>query len=363
MKGIILLSILYIVIEYLINISINIIFIERVYPAINYTINGFINWIDRAYNRFINLLNYNDYERESYINYDNIYKKHYNGVNKEKLEYINSTYKDNNIKMLSSFTCPICYNIYESVFICPNGHSLCSECFESHKDCPFCRSTISQSSRNRVMEEMMESIELPCSYYLYGCKKCLKSSDRKKHELKCKFKPWKCTIDGCIHKCNKKDNIEHIKNKHSKYEIVALQKTNDNIYKTTIIFNLNTDMMNKINTMNTSNLIKILNIKNNLYYIKWYIQTCTFNVNTRESKALCLSLISTSNNKFSMYAYNNEISDFGKYNIVNKIKNKLDYCNTLVIPLDIILNNTAIDKFNIDINIYEKCKKYKMVKI
>ncbi len=334
------------------NVFSNMFIIEYIYPYISNLIGSSINTLVDSYNN---------------ISYDNntyqyIYKHHY-----ENKSNINEIYKDNNVHLLSLLTCPICYNIYDKIYVCPNGHSLCSKCIRDNSNvCSYCRESINLNTRNRVLEEMLENMKLPCSYYKFGCKKTILNNTRCKHESNCIYQPLKCHIDLCNHEANYKDMKEHIYNKHynNYYNIIKSDLNCHHVFKLTF------DILKHINFIslnNNSNIFKILDINDNLIYVKWFIQSGLLK-NTQydnpnelcKNKALCFVLLGIHNNKFNINIYNKQISKFGKYTLLNKLKNNIEYCNTIAIPLVSVYDIRHTD-FNIDIVIYEKIKRVKII--
>lgn len=332
----------------------NIFVIEYIYPYISNLIGTGINTFIDSYNNTYYDNTYNNTYVDMYSHH-NDYKSR---INDKKI------YKNNNVHLLSLLTCPICYNIYDKIYVCPNGHSLCSKCFNNSNICSFCRSNIDSNTRNRVLEEMLENMKLPCSYYKYGCTKDILNNNRFKHESHCAHKPLQCHFDLCTHDANYNDMIDHIHNIHNYDDII---KSNSNIHHS---FKFTFDISRLINFTalnNNSNIFKILDVNNNLIFVKWFIQTGLLkNLQYDDpnelckNKALCFVLLSIHNNKFNINIHNKNESKFGKYTLLNKLKNNIDYCNTIAIPLVSVYDIKHTD-FNIDIIIYEKVKHIKIL--
>ena len=73
----------------------------------------------------------------------------------------------------SQLECPICMNCFTSkVYVCANGHSLCSNCYEkiktSSNKCPSCRTRL-KGARNLAVENIVQHTILPCRYKENGC--------------------------------------------------------------------------------------------------------------------------------------------------------------------------------------------------
>lgn len=99
------------------------------------------------------------------------------------------------------------------IFICPNGHDLCEECFEqlAKRDarslkCPTCKTQFvldnssGESTRNRSLEHLLKHSTLPCKFTDEGCnEKCLNGSNkRRKHIARCKHRLFKCPFGVCL---------------------------------------------------------------------------------------------------------------------------------------------------------------------
>ncbi len=349
MNCLLIISLIYIVIHHIIIMFSNIFVLEYIYPYISNLIDYYIKYALDTYNDYIINQSTND------DIYHQTYSHHY--INKKKL---NKNKLNKNIQLLSLLTCPICYNIYDKIYICPNGHSLCSKCFNNSDTCSYCRCEINKNTRNRALEEMLENMELPCSYYKYGCPKFILNKDRCKHESHCPFLPIKCHIDNCLFESNYTDMKEHILNKHS---INNLMTSDSNIHHN---YNLIFDIQQNINfnaLNDLCNIFTVLDTNDNLIFIKWFIQTGLLkNLQHDEpnelckNKALCFVLLGIHNNNFNINIYNKNEKKFGKYTMLNKLKNNINYCNTIAIPLSSVYD-IKHTHFNIDINIYEKNSK------
>lgn len=347
---ILLTSIIYIVIYHILLIFSNILLIEYIYPYISNMINRYLNFITNMFNNYsINYNNTSNYE----LLYDH-HNKYKDKLNNKKI------YEDVNIHLLSLLTCPICYNLYDKIYICPNGHSLCHKCYSSSNICSFCRIEINNNTRNRALEEIVENIQLPCSYYKYGCSKFILNIERNSHENRCCFKPIKCKIDNCIYQSNYEDMKKHINNEH--FNINIIQNKSDINYKFNLTFNINQYIKfdkNLITSLN-SDIFSILDTGKFLIFVKWFISGNTnYSDNINEyysNKKISFTLLSEKNNNFSIDVYNKEEKKFGKYTMLNKLKNIVNNCNTISIPLS-SLYYIKDSNFNIDVTIYKRNKK------
>nr|XP_023016043.1 uncharacterized protein LOC111505466 [Leptinotarsa decemlineata]XP_023016044.1 uncharacterized protein LOC111505466 [Leptinotarsa decemlineata] len=91
----------------------------------------------------------------------------------------------NNAGIAVKLECPIC-SIYmcAPIFNCPKGHSVCSSCRKSIKNCPLCKSIMGES-RNYILEEISESVEIPCHNAELGCQFSGLVRDTIEHENNC----------------------------------------------------------------------------------------------------------------------------------------------------------------------------------
>jgi E3 ubiquitin-protein ligase SIAH1 len=83
-----------------------------------------------------------------------------------------------------------------SMFQCPNGHTLCSNCkIEVHNICPTCHHDLG-NIRCLALEKVAESLELPCRYQSLGCNDIFPYYAKLKHEQNCGFRPYNCPYAG-----------------------------------------------------------------------------------------------------------------------------------------------------------------------
>ncbi|XP_050233209.1 E3 ubiquitin-protein ligase SINA-like 10 [Mercurialis annua] len=67
--------------------------------------------------------------------------------------------------------CPICYGPLTTLIIqCENGHATCNACSEKTQKCHSCTLPIGRM-RNRILEDVAESLRVCCSFKNYGCPK------------------------------------------------------------------------------------------------------------------------------------------------------------------------------------------------
>ncbi|KAK1383092.1 RING-type E3 ubiquitin transferase [Heracleum sosnowskyi] len=94
--------------------------------------------------------------------------------------------------------CPICFlPLTIPVFQCNNGHIACSGCCCKIKNvCPSCSLSI-RYNRCRAIENVIESIKIPCTNTKYGCKETTSYNKKHEHEIMCIHEPCSCPHRGC----------------------------------------------------------------------------------------------------------------------------------------------------------------------
>ena len=119
--------------------------------------------------------------------------------------------------------CPICIEYFTPpVFICANGHSICALCKEQSKNCPICRGTYAASSRNTVIESMLDQLSIVCKYD--GCGESISLGQRQTHYRVCPFNNFiRCPVCGSY----EEDLVQHLIGKHD-YKEIAMEATGGN---------------------------------------------------------------------------------------------------------------------------------------
>nr|CAH7735474.1 unnamed protein product [Callosobruchus chinensis] len=115
------------------------------------------------------------------VEFKNINSKHYFGNIRciVKMETF--------ISVTERLECPVCKNYMNTtIFICPTGHSLCKQCRESIKTCPLCNCTIG-TTRNYTLEDIAETLEVPCHNKCNGCQFVGQVAETIQHESLCWF--------------------------------------------------------------------------------------------------------------------------------------------------------------------------------
>ncbi|XP_058733388.1 E3 ubiquitin-protein ligase SINA-like 10 [Vicia villosa] len=100
------------------------------------------------------------------------------------------------------------------VFQCDNGHTICSTCFpELMNKCIKCSLPIC-SKRCKVIENILQSMEMPCPNEEYGCKETISYSGKREHEERCSYAPCYCPLLGCDFVASSRVLSNHFSHKH-----------------------------------------------------------------------------------------------------------------------------------------------------
>ena len=92
--------------------------------------------------------------------------------------------------------CPICYERFRPpIFLCKNGHSVCQPCKNQLDNCPLCREAL--AIRNLQLEDILESLPMPCKYKTNGCNQVLDQSLMAEHETECPERTVTCFSRKC----------------------------------------------------------------------------------------------------------------------------------------------------------------------
>ncbi|KAI4308144.1 hypothetical protein L6164_031248 [Bauhinia variegata] len=135
-----------------------------------------------------------------------------------------------NIEVLQCF---ICYELLTSpVFQCKNGHSACSSCCSKvNKKCPVCSSSIGDM-RNRAIEDVLESLMVPCPNAKYGCKGMVNYNKKNEHRKSCMHAPCSCPYSECRFVSSSDELSLHFRRKH---ESSAMSFTYEEKFKFSLV--------------------------------------------------------------------------------------------------------------------------------
>ncbi|KAF2895791.1 hypothetical protein ILUMI_10393 [Ignelater luminosus] len=136
-------------------------------------------------------------------------------------------------QLLEELECPICKNhMIPPIYICPTGHSLCSDCKEKIKICAFCQSQI-MNTRNYTLEKLTTRVHYPCKYVDIGCQEIFTSENIRHHEMSCTYGTNKCPLKMLPSMCSTRilplDILQHIRDNHSNNVIEVSQVYSRNI--------------------------------------------------------------------------------------------------------------------------------------
>ncbi|CAH2001933.1 unnamed protein product [Acanthoscelides obtectus] len=119
-------------------------------------------------------------------------------------------------RFLQLLECPVCYNYMSPPFgQCSHGHVICPRCYDLLSRCPICRSP-KISAHPVVIERIYDVTPLPCKFEPRGCKLLIKGKYLKRHEERCKFKPWTCPLQpmNCHWEGDRHDLLTHLQQMH-----------------------------------------------------------------------------------------------------------------------------------------------------
>lgn len=136
-------------------------------------------------------------------------------------------------QLLEELECPICKNhMVPPIYICPTGHSLCSDCKDKIKICAFCQAKI-MNTRNYTLEKLTTRVHYPCKYLDVGCQEIFTSENIRQHEISCVYGANKCPLKMLPSLCSTKilpvDIIQHIRDNHANNIIEVNQVYSRNI--------------------------------------------------------------------------------------------------------------------------------------
>lgn len=95
-----------------------------------------------------------------------------------------------------AFECPICKDyMVPPIYQCVSGHTLCNACKAKLEKCPSCEAKIDET-RNLVLEEVAEKVELPCQYETDNCTFRGGVKRVAAHEVDCSLKPKKVCVEN-----------------------------------------------------------------------------------------------------------------------------------------------------------------------
>lgn len=95
-----------------------------------------------------------------------------------------------NVALASKLECPVCFDfLCTPIFNCNNGHSICSKCKKRLKNCALCQAVVG-NSRNYVVEEISETLEICCTNSNKGCTYIGVMKNTKNHLVNCRYNDY-----------------------------------------------------------------------------------------------------------------------------------------------------------------------------
>lgn len=116
-----------------------------------------------------------------------------------------------------SCICAICHDVLKDASSLTDcGHSFCAECINSlyfnssELSCPTCRTAVTGSTNpNYAVRGIIDALEVSCPDGGTECGWLGKIGELESHSSECLYKTITCGIEGCTHKCQRKDMDAH----------------------------------------------------------------------------------------------------------------------------------------------------------
>ena len=106
-------------------------------------------------------------------------------ANKSFLKFQNCVMAATSSNAIKLMECPVCLDYLQPpIFLCQNGHSVCTNCKSKLTACPTCRA-IMCNTRCIVLEHIIKKIKFPCTNTASGCSKLIYLKTAKEHEILC----------------------------------------------------------------------------------------------------------------------------------------------------------------------------------
>jgi hypothetical protein len=122
-----------------------------------------------------------------------------------------------NDSILNLLKCPKCSQyVTAPIYMCKNGHNLCSECMQRVTECPTC-SEICIDSQNILVEQIAKLLLYPCENFQRGCNVKKSLWDIVEHQNECPERLYECLpnkTDSCEWKGRRGDIWTHMMNTH-----------------------------------------------------------------------------------------------------------------------------------------------------
>ncbi|PAN32000.1 hypothetical protein PAHAL_5G456000 [Panicum hallii] len=111
--------------------------------------------------------------------------------------------------------CTICFEpLRPPIYQCEVGHAVCHVCRgKLGNTCPICCRGIG-FSRCFALEDVVDTVKVPCANTNYGCKQFIIYYQKEKHEKTCLHAPCFCPEDGCSFKGSTGSLLLHFVTEH-----------------------------------------------------------------------------------------------------------------------------------------------------
>ena len=118
--------------------------------------------------------------------------------------------------LLKDLECPVCMEyMVPPIWLCTNGHNICSICRQTVQFCPSCRAEFS-GTKNVVLENIARRQKYPCVNRQNGCLELFSIEHIAKHHARCVYGKIECPFYNCSWNGFKNNFKEHVKQAHEK---------------------------------------------------------------------------------------------------------------------------------------------------
>uniref|UniRef100_A0A0A9FGD6 RING-type E3 ubiquitin transferase n=1 Tax=Arundo donax TaxID=35708 RepID=A0A0A9FGD6_ARUDO len=116
---------------------------------------------------------------------------------------------------LDFLDCPVCFHpLRPPIFQCAVGHVVCSSCLAKLPDRCHCCSLTTGYNRCYIIEHVVDSTKVPCSYDNLGCTQKITYYEKEDHEKVCPHAPCFCPETGCSFSGSTMMLLDHFSAKH-----------------------------------------------------------------------------------------------------------------------------------------------------
>ncbi|GJQ69217.1 hypothetical protein Trydic_g6366 [Trypoxylus dichotomus] len=137
-------------------------------------------------------------------------------------------------QILSAIECPVCFDIMcAPIYQCNTGHSICSNCKDSLRQCPTCQDDIGLV-RNYALESMVVSLlNQPCPFAEYGCQTKLRPKEIEQHQKICDYRIYVCPFCSTnpIWQGPIEELREHLVRNHEDFQLPKAEEYAQNMFK------------------------------------------------------------------------------------------------------------------------------------